>query len=384
MNDPQRILVIKSRHIGDVLLTGPLLTALKRGHPTAQVSLLVKKECATLMEGHPDVAEVLTFPERIKEDGTFARLWRMALWVIRLRQRRFDWVINTTEGDRGIIAAFLSGAERRSSLWRPGGKAWRRWLLTEVISNRPGRRHTVLRNVDLLGGESEQEPHAVRLLATYPDWLQVEQRLLEQGWDRLRPLVQVHPPSRWLFKCWTVAGMAGVIDHLADCGCQVVLTSGPSEVEQQRNQAIIDLCRQKPINVSGLLNLPQTAALTAHCILFFGVDTAPAHMAAALNVPVVVLFGPSGAFDWGPWPNGWQGGATPYPAQNGIQSAGPHWVIQKEWPCAPCGRDGCEGSKKSRCLDEMSLQEVIAVLQRVPALASLVGAANRQEEPPAP
>jgi heptosyltransferase-3 len=64
------------------------------------------------------------------------------------------------------------------------------------------------------------------------------------------------------------------------------------------------------------------------------------HIAAAVGRPVIALFGPSGEFNWGPWGNG-------------------HVVIKKDWECRPCGADGCEGSKKSRCLEEISEEEVL-------------------------
>ncbi|CAK0773164.1 hypothetical protein WCLP8_490001 [uncultured Gammaproteobacteria bacterium] len=297
-------------------------------------------------------------------------LWRQWRWFHALRARRFDWVINTTEGDRGIVTAFLAGAPRRLGLQRKGGeKFWRRPLLTERVSNKPEQRHMVIRNLDLIGAGESLEARTVHLTTSEAAWTQVRAKLLEQGWDGVQPLIQVHPPSRWLFKCWTDSGMASVIDHIQDQGYRVVLTSGPASQERSKNRAILALCRSTPIEMSGRLNLPQLAALTAQCRLFFGVDTAPTHMAAALNVPVVVLFGPSGTFDWGPWPNGWAGQDTPYPQKNGIQQAGPHCVIQKGWDCAPCGQDGCGGSKVSRCLEELEVSEVLPVLDR--ALARL-------------
>jgi heptosyltransferase-3 len=64
------------------------------------------------------------------------------------------------------------------------------------------------------------------------------------------------------------------------------------------------------------------------------------HIAAAVGTPVIALFGPSGEFNWGPWGNG-------------------HVVIKKDWECRPCGKDGCQGSKRSRCLEEITEEEVL-------------------------
>lgn len=366
MTHPSRVLVIKSRHIGDVLLTGPLFSALKSRYPRAQVSALVKADCATVLQGHPHLKEVLAFPLRRPGERLGRFVLRQWQWFRALRAKKFDWVINTTEGDRGIITGFLAGAPFRLGLRRSGKeKIWRRFLLTEVVTGKHGRYHTVIRNLALMGVGWDHADERVVHLSSCPDvWGEVRVKLLDQGWDGVQPLIQVHPTSRWFFKCWTDGGMACVIDSIQRQGYRVVLTSGPDARERQKNWNILSLCRSNPIEMSGRVSLKQLIALTAHCHLFFGVDTAPAHIAAALNVPVVVLFGPSGAFDWGPWPNGWSGEKTPYPQQNGIQYVGPHSVIQKAWSCAPCGQAGCSGTKMSRCLDALDVSEVLPVLDR--------------------
>ena len=362
--NPARILVIKSRHLGDVLLTGPLFSALRARHPHAQLTALVQAESTAMLAGHPHVDTVLTFPKRQKEEllGNFLRRqWR---WLMALRGQQFDWIINTTEGDRGVITGFLAGAPRRSGLWLKKDKLWRRLLLTEAVDDKSQLSHTVIRNLNLIGAGESRGARTVHLSVTPEAWHDVRGKLLHQGWNGRQNLVQVHPTSRWMYKCWTDVGMASAIDFIQRRGFRVVLTSGPVLQERYKNSQIRALCQTAPLEMSGRLTLGQLAALTAHCRLYFGVDTAPTHMAAALNVPVVVLFGPSGPRLWGPWPNGWAGQGRPYPNKNGLQQAGPHTVIQKEWECVSCGRDGCHGTKISRCLDELQVDEVLPVLDR--------------------
>ena len=97
------------------------------------------------------------------------------------------------------------------------------------------------------------------------------------------------------------------------------------------------------VDLGGRLSLRELAALTARARLFFGVDSAPMHIASATGTPAVALFGPSSEVAWGPW-------------------RVPHRVVTSAHPCRPCGLDGCGGSKVSECLTTLPLDRVHAAL----------------------
>ena len=147
----------------------------------------------------------------------------------------------------------------------------------------------------------------------------------------------VHPTSRWMFKCWTTGGNAMLIEHLLARGLKVVLTTAPAGHEMAFAEEIkkhLGAGASELVDLSGSLDLLELGALIGRARLFFGVDSAPMHLAAALGVPVAVLFGPSGEQMWGPWQT-------------------PSRVITSDDRCRPCGADGCGGSKVSRCLVEI-------------------------------
>ena len=365
--NPGNILVIKSRNLGDVLLVGPLVSTLKAQNPTSRITVLVKKSGAVMISGHPHVHDLLCYPQSAPGEARLAFLIRQLRWWHMVRNRRFDWVINTTEGDRGIITGFLTGAARRTSIVRQRKeKWWRKFLLTEPKTPLPGSRHNVIRNLDLL---APHPPSPVTRTVCFSHssqaWSRANSALTAAGWDGQTPLVQVHATSRWMFKCWSNSEMAKTIDHLEQRHYRVVLTCGPDAREKARLATIHSLCRTNPLDLGGKLTLEEMAAMTARCQLYLGVDTAPMHMAAALDIPVVALFGPSSPTEWGPWPNRWLGDPTPFPQNRGIQHAGPHTVVQMDWPCVPCGRDGCQGSKRSDCLEQLPASQVIPWVDRV-------------------
>jgi heptosyltransferase III len=98
------------------------------------------------------------------------------------------------------------------------------------------------------------------------------------------------------------------------------------------------------VSLAGRLTLKQLAALLKRAVLFVGNDSAPMHMAQAVRTPVIALFGPSGVHNWGP---------------RGERDR----VIFRTWACVPCGRDGCAGSKRSRCLEDIAAAEVIQAVE---------------------
>lgn len=361
-----KILIIKFRNIGDVLLTGPLASTLKSISAENHITALIKPGTEAMLQHHPHIDEVIISPKRKPEESKFQFLCREIAWLKQIKEKQFDLVINTTEGDHGALIGFFANIKHRLGAEKLNkDKWWRLAMLNETRKSIQGKRHTVVRNLDLLPDLDAKQYRHIHLGFTTHDHEHVEALLKRQGWRPDEPLIQIHPTSRWFFKCWNDQFMATIIDHLqSKHKLQVVLTSGPDKCEQDKIDNILSYCQSSPLNLAGRMSLNQTAALSSICKLFFGVDTAPMHMAAALNVPVIAIFGPSGAFDWGPWPNGWSGNDTPYPKQNGIQYCGLHTVIQKDWACVPCGQDGCEGSKRSRCLEETQTNEIIPIIDK--------------------
>jgi heptosyltransferase-3 len=158
------------------------------------------------------------------------------------------------------------------------------------------------------------------------------------------PFVHMHPASRWRFKCWPAERNAALADRLADEGHRVVMTSAPDETPFI--DEILGKMKSKPVNLAGTLSLKELGALTARARLFVGVDSMPMHLAAAMGVPTVALFGPSSEIVWGPW--------------NVAQR-----VMTTTHSCRPCGIDGCGGGKVSECLTQLSIEPVHAAAREL-------------------
>jgi heptosyltransferase-3 len=246
------------------------------------------------------------------------------------------------------------------------GLIGKKFFYTHVAKTPEKRTHAVLGNLALPSAFGLKTGDlSVEIFTTPDDDAFVEGLLKERGIGNDTPYVHVHPASSSPFKCWTDSGMAAVMDLLHAEGLRVVLTSGPDELETARTVAIKALMKSGPVDLSGMLNLKQLASLSRGARLFFGVNAAPMHIGAATGTPVVALFGPDSVFDRGPWNNEASARTTPYAALNGVQTFGRHTAIQMDWECIPCNKSGCNGSKKSDCLEAIDPQFVWARLRAV-------------------
>jgi heptosyltransferase III len=335
----KRILVIKLKQPGDVLVSTPVIAALKEAWPECHLTYLVPKGTEAMVAGHPGLDGLLVVDRR-------GAGWAEVLqFISQLRQWHFDLVLELSGGDRGAIYSFLTGARERLGLEHPRQPFWqRRGCFTRLLPRPDVKMHMVDQNLAAVRALGI-EPVQPRLQFFWDQEAEAQvQGLLAAHNLQDRPFAVMHPGAGWRFKCWTPEGYTRVIEALQDeWGLPVVLTGSKAAHEQDLLAAILSECRVTPINLVGQLSLKELGALIARARLFFGMDSAPMHLAAAVNTPAVALFGPSGVFNWGPWGEG-------------------HLVIKKDWDCLPCGRDGCEGSKISRCLVELTPEEVLAAM----------------------
>ncbi|MBF0459067.1 MAG: putative lipopolysaccharide heptosyltransferase III [Nitrospirae bacterium] len=362
------ILAIKLRHIGDVLLSSPVYRALRAAFHSGRVSALVNSGSEETLTGNPNIDEVLVFNRRLKALPVFKKYLGELRNLRTIRQRGFDMTIDMTGGDRGAIISYLSGARIRIA--KDSGKTsrWGKNYLYSNLAALNGHTHVVMQNMELLQRFSIN-PAGYAVEMHIPDEVYgVVNRLLKgRGIMASDNYVHVHPTSRWFFKCWRDDCMAEVIGWLLKKGLKVVLTTSPDEKEISKARDILSLVKETSkgglITLMGETSIKALGAIDKGAAMFFGVDSAPMHIAAAMNTPVTALFGPSGAFNWGPWDNE-KTISEPYARRNGVQTSGIHAVIQRDWDCVPCGGDGCNGTKKSKCLEDISAEEVKRLIEK--------------------
>jgi heptosyltransferase-3 len=347
----RRVLVTKLRHHGDVLLTSPVFTTIARAIPQAEIDALVYLETAPMLERHPAIAQLHTIDRGWKKAGLGTQIREEWALLRRLRSRRYDLLVHLTEHPRGLTLARLLHPRWAVTRERTSrARFWRRQFTHFYRLPKATPRHTVEANLDALRRIGIYPADAEKSLVLVPG-VQAQGRadtLLAQANVAAGAFVQVHPGSRWLFKCWPAARTAALIDAIVASGLAVVITGAPDERERALVAQVVagvkPETRARMADLAAQLSLPELAALTGRARAFVGVDSAPMHIAAAMGTPTIALFGPSGEHEWGPWR---------VPARV---------ITSDAHRCRPCGIDGCGGGKVSECLTTLPVERVHAAL----------------------
>jgi lipopolysaccharide heptosyltransferase III len=348
LQNVERILLIQLKHLGDLLLTTPVIDALAEAFPAAKISVLVNPGMEEMVAGHPKIHEILSLPPRLRQSSGLRRLQKEWSLLQELRARNFDLAVNLSRGDRGGWLSVFSGARYRLGYkvasQEPG---YKNWFYNLSVDQPVESIHEVEKNLRLLPGlgiEPSERPLTYAIPREDAEWAEAQLARLQD-----RPIVHVHPTSRWMFKTWDPYHMAAVMSELQSRGHRIVLTCGPDLDETKHCQAILHHANPD-LQFLGTLTLKQLGALIARARVFLGVDSAPMHIAAAVRTPTVALFGPTGAENWSPWQV-------------------PSVVLQKSCPCKEARAEKCDWRKDivRACLAAITVEEVFNAVRKLAA-----------------
>ncbi len=328
---PRDILIIKPSAIGDIVHALPVLALLRRKWPEAKISWLVASSCASLLEGHPDLHEVIRFDRRRFGEGwrNLAAAAGLFGFTRALHHRQFDLVIDLQGLFRSGWLAARTGAHRRV------GPAEARELGWIFYTDRIATGFPNVQAVDQYLAIAEGLG-----LGRSP----VEFRFPTNDEDRRFVAELIPPESRyavflpgtnWETKRWPPEKFAACVAPLRErYGLQSIVAGGPGDTV---------LASQIPgaRDLTGKTNLRQLVALLERAALVIANDTGPMHIAAALGRPLVSMYGPTSPFRTGP-----------YRRLN--------TVVQLEIPCSPCYGRHCSHTSCMNKLEASAILEAVA------------------------
>ena len=344
-------LVVCTRRIGDVLLATPVVRSLKAAGPHIAVDMLVFEGTQDIVSANPDIRRIWTIVER-PAIGPHLELLR-SIW------RRYDLALSVLAGDRPTFHAWVAGRYRVGTLLPDNKSRWKRNLLDEWVPFDNLNTHTVAMNLRLL------ELLEVTPLATpVVSWSREDEAAARREFpevDGPQRYAVLHVSPKFAYKTWTVAGWTSLGRWLVDREITVVVAGGATAEEQGHLNEVMQAMPSKSVNLAGRLGLPALGFLLSRAALYVGTDTAVSHMAAAVGVPTIVLFGPSNPIKWGPWPKDFPAGAPSPWTTHGSQRQGNVFLVQGEGDCVPCFSEGCDRHVRSLsdCLQKLPVNRVI-------------------------
>ena len=352
---PRRLLLIRPDHIGDLLLTGPALAALRLALPDAELTLLVGPWSEEVARRGPAVDRVETcrFPgfSRAPKRSAIEPYQTLLAEARRLRGRFDLAVIVRPDHWWGALLAALAGVPARLGYATPLTAP----LLTEALALPPGIHASRLslelaRRASGLAGGSWPAETPGPVFRLRDDELAWADRILT---DDPRPLVLLHPGSGSPLKDWPAQHWATVADALSARGAHLVVSGGPDDPATPR--AVAAAMQSPALLLAGKTTLGQLGALCQRATLVLGVDSGPLHLAAALGTPTLRLYGPTDEAIFGPLDHLGNSGALAPPPDHG--------VLTKPLPCRPCGNllaPPCGARSEPACLLGVTTDRVVA------------------------
>ena len=339
----RRILLTRMKFIGDVVLTTPAIRSVRNAFPGAFIAYMGDKQAVSLLEGNPCLNEIIPF------DFSRASVLEQPRIAFRLRKSQFDLAIDFFGNPRSALLTYLTGAASRVGPDRTG-----RGKLYTIRVKDDGKPKQVIDFYDQYLRAAGIEPSSRKTELFLTDDERREARIFLRWLDHetapldlTQPIIGLHPGATWPAKKWQAGGFASLAELIrAKLGCQVVLTTGPNDGAVVREVAEASMAGVKPLP---LLPLRQLAAVISQCRVYVSNDAGPMHIAVALGIPAIGVFGPGQEDIWFPY-----------------NEAEGHKALRKDVPCHPCHLDVCnrEGEGYMECMKLLKADEVFAAVER--------------------
>ena len=333
---PKRILIIKLRAIGDVVLATPVIENLKQHFPEAHLTFLTEEASAEVVRWNPFLDELIVLPLKSWKQLGFTKSWRMQIkFYLNLRRKRFDLVIDLFGNPRSALLTWLTGASERIGYDFRG----RHYAYNRVISTRnKSIRHEVLFHLDSLS--ALDVPAQVRNpLVVVPKMAMIRAvRWLTDKNMVNRKIIGLNPGGGWDIKRWPPDKFGRLADLLINhFDVEILILWGPGE--EQLVEEVVNSMKHSP-QVLPQTTLLELAGYLQCCHLLISNDSGPMHIAAALDVTTIGIFWPTDPEGQGPWGN-------------------KHIVVQQDKvDCLGCNRTDCLIG--NICLTTLEPEDVLA------------------------
>ena len=357
---PRAMLVIRLGAVGDVLRTLPALSCLRRSFPGTRISWIVEEPSREILEGHPDLDEVIVFERRLlgrglREGGLGASWRRLRDFTTSLRERRFAWVVDLHGTFKSAMIARAARADKIFGFGSSHSREKAHLFYSDPIRLSRARMSRVERALEVAAALGADTSSPRRILPPDAAAARAMNAFLEKEAPH-RPRVLIYPGTSraQAYKRYPADRLARVCADLAErSGATLLVGWGPGEREMAESvRALVGRsCLLAPPT-----RLRELGELIRACDLFIGSDTGPLHLAAATGAPVLALYGPTD------------------PEVNAPYTDRPHATFVGDVACRPCRNKGCRNRSCLLLIDTSDVtrraMELLAGTAAAPATGS--------------
>ena len=324
-----------------MLLSTPVIKALREKFPQAYISMMVTPYARDIVEANPYLDEVIVYDK----DGRHKSWMRTLKFANRLKKKKFDLVIILHPSNRIHLLTFLAGIpERLGYNLKLGFLVNRR----KPHTKQEGTKHEAEYNLDLLkdfgitGNPQDLFMPIKDELGQYVDEL-----FKKEGISPTDKILAIHPGASCPSKIWPVERFARVCEKLSSLhNFKILILAGPKEIHLA--DKVAEEIKGKTINLAGKISVSQLAGILKRCTLFISNDSGPVHIASALGTPVISIFGRNqpglSPRRWGP--------------------LGKHdKYLHKDIGCIQCLAHNCK--KEFACLKAISVEDVVSAAESI-------------------
>jgi len=336
INHSLKILIIQTAFIGDVVLATPIIEKLHQHYPEAKIDFLLRKGNESLFTGHPFLNTVLIWDKKTNKTANLIRL------TGEIRRIKYDMVINLQRFASSGLITFFSGAKEKIGFDKNPFSFCYTKKIKHIIGN---GKHEVERNLELIASFTDSELQKPRLYPTPSDYESVKEY---KAW----PYICIAPSSVWFTKQFPAHKWVEFLDKVS--GYKIYLLGAASD---------IDLCNEivnssypkgihsdnkNIISLAGKLSFLQSAALMQDAVMNYSNDSAPMHIASAVNASVTAVFCSTiPAFGFGP-----------------LSTKSFIVETKEKLDCRPCGLHGYKAcpEKHFKCAETIRPEQLLETL----------------------
>jgi len=337
----KRILITRTDRIGDVVLSTPVIKALRDAYPHAYIAMIVAPSARDIVDGNPYLDEVIIYDKFAKHKS-----WYNSMKFARvLAKKRFDVAVILHPTNRMHLVTFFAGIKRRVGWNRKLGG-----LLTERVRHLKqfGQKHELDYSLDLLrhlGIEARDRQLHMPIKETSEAW--IRELLRGEKVSAKDKILVIHPGASCPSKVWDADRFSEAADSLSKrYGLKVIIVAGPKDTALAAR--VTRRMHVRAIDLAGMTSVSQLASVLKRASLFISNDSGPVHIGSAVGVPVISIFGRAqrglSPKRWGP-----------------VGNKG--YFLHKDVGCSRCLAHNC--SKGFECLKAVTVEDVLKIAEGI-------------------